>query len=128
MNSLFDRYFVVYCLCWLMIRITRWLSCPLPWLNSYLTDFLFVPATAHLTQWLMRKFILRDNTYTLPLSYILFIALYGAVVLEWIAPMISTRHTADWGDVVAYFLGALFYYFFHLRGNKAEVSFRKNRV
>ncbi|MEI6949668.1 hypothetical protein V9K67_20950 [Paraflavisolibacter sp. H34] len=95
------------------MRLSRWLQCPLPWINDYLTDFLFVPVTAHISLACMRTFIVCRNSYRYPFRYVLFIAFYAAVVFELILPRIAPVYTGDAGDVVAYFAGGFFYYFVH---------------
>jgi len=50
-----------------------------------------------------------------PIIYPLFIAFYSAIVFEGIMPGISTSYTRDYGDVLAYFLGGIFYYYVHQR-------------
>lgn len=103
----------MYCLLWCLVHFLRWVQHPLPWLNNYLTDFLFVPVIAHLSVNFTRRFILRNNAYRYPLAYPLFMALYAAIVFEYVMPLFSAVYTRDWGDVVAYFLGSLFYYYIH---------------
>lgn len=66
----------------------------------------------HLALLVTRRFILRDDTYTYPLGYLLFIALYVSVIFEGVMPRFSSSYTADWWDVAAYVGGSIFYYFF----------------
>lgn len=113
MRQLFDNFFIGYLLIWVIVRLCRILIIPISWLNDYLTDFIFIPATAHFALQVMRKFVVWDATYRLPLSYVLFFALYASFILEWLAPKFSGGYTSDWGDVAAYFLGSLFYYYVH---------------
>ena len=58
-------------------------------------------------------YIVRDESYSYPFSYLLFIALYMSVVFEWVMPQFSAAYTRDTWDVVMYFGGGLFYYFVH---------------
>jgi hypothetical protein len=88
---------------------------PLPWLNNYLTDFLFVPVVAHISLSFTRIFIVRNGSYFYPVTYLLFISFYSAVVFEYIMPKIAASYTSDIGDVWAYFLGGIFYYYAHQR-------------
>jgi uncharacterized protein involved in response to NO len=115
MKSVFKPLFVVYCLLWCMVRLLRQAQHPIPFINDYLTDFLFVPVVAHLSVSFTRRFIVRNNVYDYPLTYLLFIAFYAAVLFEYIMPEFSGVYTADPGDVLAYFSGSLFYYYIHER-------------
>lgn len=112
-NRVFDKYFLAYCLSWLVVHGLRRLNVPVNLLNDHVTDFVFVPVVAHLTLFVMRRYILRNMSFYLPLSYLLFIAVYSSLVFEWLLPLHSPRYTADRMDVIAYFAGALFYYFIH---------------
>lgn len=105
--------FLFYLLCWCAVHFFRWLQAPIPVINDHLTDFLFIPAASHLALQIMRRYLLHDAAYRLPLSFVLFFAAYASIVLEWLAPFYSGRHTADRVDVLAYFLGSLFYYYVH---------------
>lgn len=101
-----------YCLAWSVIHICRYLHHPIPLANDHLTDFIAVPAMAHLTLMFTRRFIVRNRHYSYPLGYLLFIAFYVSVIFEWIMPHVSSRYTGDWWDVASYFAGSIFYYYF----------------
>ena len=108
------RLFIpVCCLLWGIVHVGRYIHHPIPFFNDHLTDFIAVPVMAHLALTVTRRFIVRDDTYTYPLSYLLFIALYVSVIFEGVLPRLSSRYTSDWWDVAAYFGGSLFYYFYH---------------
>jgi hypothetical protein len=113
MKLLFDRLFIVYCLAWCTIHIFRNLYWPIPFLNGYLTDFIAVPAMAHVTLTFTRIFVVKNNNYKYPLSYLLFIALYVSSIFEYVMPHFHTSYTSDWWDVVAYFAGSIFYHCVH---------------
>lgn len=115
MKKLFDPLFCTYCLLWGFIHLFRWIGYPIPFLNDYLTDFLFVPVVAHIALMVIRAYVLRDAFYAYPVYYLLLIACYSAIIFEWIMPAVSTVYTRDYGDVVAYFLGGMFYYYVHQR-------------
>jgi hypothetical protein len=112
-NRLFDGLFISYCLLWIIIHVFRRLAFPIPLLNSWLTDFLFVPVVAHAAIVFSRHFVVRNKNYIYPLSWLLAIALYSAIAFEIVAPLFSSRATADLWDGVAYLLGGLFYYYVH---------------
>lgn len=113
MRRLFDPSFILYCLAWSVIHTGRYLHQPVPLLNDHLTDFIAVPAMAHLTLTFMRRFIVRNRHYNYFLGSLLFIAAYVSIVFEWIMPHISSKFTGDGWDVAAYFAGSIFYYCFH---------------
>lgn len=95
---------------WLLIHIFRWQGQPLPYLNGHLTDLIVVPLMAEICGVVLRRWIVKNRDYQLPLGYVLFIAAYVAVVFEWIMPAYSPRYTGDWLDAGAYFAGAIGYY------------------
>jgi len=108
-----DRYAVLYCCSWLLIRYTRKLQFPIPLLNNWLTDFVFVPLIAH-TSFVLGSIIFKPNgTFKYPLYQILSISLLTALVFEGILPYYTHYNTADFYDLLAYFAGGMFYYFVH---------------
>lgn len=113
MKKLFDPYFISYCLAWGFIHACRYAKQPVPLLNDHLTDLIAVPVMAHLALIFTRRYIVRNNHYTYPFAYLLFIALYISIIFEVIMPRISPAYTADGWDIVAYFSGSVFYYCFH---------------
>ncbi|SHK83175.1 hypothetical protein SAMN05444266_101293 [Chitinophaga jiangningensis] len=115
MKQLFDPLFTGYCLVWLAVHYCRQKGIILPFINGQLTDFVAVPAIAHLTLTITRQYIIRQPAYRYPLVYLLFIALYTTLLLEVIMPGFSRRYTADLLDAAAYLSGGLFYYFVHQR-------------
>ncbi|MCC5612479.1 hypothetical protein LC612_38735 [Nostoc sp. CHAB 5834] len=110
---MFDTYFLGYGLAWVIIHIFRLWAHPLPFLNSWLTDFCFVPAICHVSLTLTRFAIIHDGTYRYPFSFVMFVAIYATVLFEMIIPAFSGYGTGDVYDGVAYFGGALFFYFIH---------------
>ncbi|MEZ2442279.1 hypothetical protein AB6805_11185 [Chitinophaga sp. RCC_12] len=113
MKRLFDPFFLSYCGLWSIIHFFRYIEHPVPLLNGHLTDFMAVPAIAHLALTFTRSYIVRDESYSYPFSYLLFIVLYLSVVFEWVMPQFSAAYTGDMWDVVMYFGGGLFYYYVH---------------
>lgn len=105
-GALRDPLFIIYCALWLLIHISRWVHKPIPYLNNWLTDFLFIPVAAHLTE----RIVLRK--IKLPLSYLLIMAIYTALIYEWVYPLFSHKTTGDPLDGIAYIAGALFHYYF----------------
>ena len=108
MRKLFTPWFIICCFFWCVIHFFRAAHCPIPFFNSYLTDFLFIPVVAHVCLWFTRLFIVQNDNYYYPSWYYLFIALYASIVFEFIMPDFSVHFVRDYGDIVAYFTGALF--------------------
>ncbi|ANH81407.1 hypothetical protein A8C56_10795 [Niabella ginsenosidivorans] len=122
MSNLSKFLFTCYYCSWLIIHFFRWIHHPVPWFNNYLTDLAAVPLIAHIVLYVIREFVVHHNHYCLPLSYLLFIAVYTSIVFEGIMPALSARYTRDMGDVAAYLFGALFYYFVHQRNFRSPIS------
>lgn len=112
---LFDGLFICYCLLWVIIHVFRRLALPIPLLNNWLTDFLFVPVVAHFTIVLTRCFVVKNKNHTYPLSWLSAIALYCTFAFEIVAPLLSNKATADVWDGVAYLSGSFFYFYVHQR-------------
>lgn len=113
LEAVFDRLFVVYCSCWLIIHIGRWSRRPIPYLNSWLTDVVFIPVIAHIALVFTRRYIVRNTAYRYPLSYLLLAALYVSVIYELVFPRFHFHSVGDPLDVISYFGGSLFYFFVH---------------
>ncbi|WP_126245241.1 hypothetical protein [Chitinophaga rhizosphaerae] len=110
---------------WACIHFFRGVGHPLPFLNGYLTDFLAIPAMAHLALLIIRRSVARDPGFVFPFGWVLFVAAYVSLVMEALAPAFSPRYTGDWGDVAAYFAGGFCYQLWMKRktvvaGNKRE--------
>lgn len=112
-RKLFDPYFISYGLLWALVHYFRSTGLITPLLNGYLTDFLAVPAIAHLTVTIIRNYVLKDALYNYPFGYVLIIIVYLLFVFEYLMPAWSPVYTGDWGDVAAYGCGGIFYYFIH---------------
>lgn len=108
-----DPFFIFYCFSWFLIRFTRHSGHAIPYLNNWLTDFVFVPLIVHASS-IFGYFILHLKTpHRYPLSQILLLSLMVALVFEYIMPKYTSYNTADFMDVLAYLLGGLFYYYVH---------------
>lgn len=111
-RSLFDPVFSCYCLMYAINRLSRAAGAPLPLMNGWLSDFLFVPVVCHIAL-VLTRYLLRKPEYKYPLKYIVAVAVYSSVFFELILPAVSSKAIADPLDVVAYMGGAGFYYFVH---------------
>ncbi|SKB57705.1 hypothetical protein SAMN05660226_02135 [Parapedobacter luteus] len=88
---------------------------PIAMLNSYLTDFLFIPVVAHISLTTVRVLFKKGATYRYALLPLLVAASVTAGVMELALPKISADYVFDVGDIFAYFSGALFFYYVHQR-------------
>lgn len=112
---LIDKFFLFYCFSWIIIRITRKGDIPIPYLNNWLTDFVFVPLIAHIA-FVSGNVILRlSKPYTYPLYQICIISFLTSILFEGILPLYTPYNTFDSADIGMYFLGAAFYYYSHQR-------------
>ena len=108
-----DPYCLFYIMSWFVIRYLRNADIIVPYLNNWLTDFVFIPLIFHAVS-LIGLIIFKERyLYKFPLWLILFICFYCSFFFEVLAPRFTSYNTADWVDVLFYFLGGLFYYFVH---------------
>lgn len=78
-----------------------------PFLRNSFNDVLLIPAVLPLILWVQRKVGLRGNDAMPRAGEIALHLIIWSLVAEVLAPMLTTRATADLGDVVAYSAGAL---------------------
>lgn len=112
-KGLLDSFFITYIALYCIVRLFRHLSLPIPWVNDWLTDLLFIPVVAHFALMLGRYILPGVVSYVYPLFYLLLMALYTSLVFEFILPRYVSWAVADWKDVMAYLAGAFFYYKVH---------------
>lgn len=110
-----DCYFQFYCISWFLIRFTRISGHPIPVLNNWLTDFVFVPLIIHVAQSVSLCILSTSKPYRYPLFQILLIPVLTAYIFEYIMPRATDHHTADVWDIVCYFAGSFFYRYIHQR-------------
>lgn len=102
--------FVIY----VVIRITRSLyPVHLAFLKNHFTDLIFIPAVLGIA-YIAIKLIKRKQLIRVPVGIILFQVGLTAVLFEWYLPKYADNHhlyTADWIDVLMYFLGGVIFWF-----------------
>ena len=125
MKTIFNRWFIVSCLTWLIVITLRSMGHPVPIVNGYINDAAAIPVIANLALWFQRVFIIKNDYYVLAPWHVIFIVAYVALVFEGLLPVLSKIYTADWVDVVLYVLGGLFFYRIM---NKPIVSFRIGNI
>jgi hypothetical protein len=104
---------VSYWGCWCLVQYTRSIHHPIPFLNNHLTDFVFIPIISHFALECHKTICPDTPLKRIPLFYLLIIAAYVSVVYELILPVAGFQTRADFMDVIAYHLGAIFYYRIH---------------
>lgn len=115
-----DPYFLAYCLSWIIVRYSRTAGNPIPFVNNWLTDLVFIPLIAHFA--FCFGFLLLDlkKGFSFPMAQLLALAFMCSIFFEVLSPKYTDYNTADIFDVVCYFLGALFYYFIHQPYNNSK--------
>ena len=78
-------------------------------IRNYLADFLCLPIVLSMTLWCVQKIKNNANLILDPLK-ILVALIYLILQFECFLPLISSRYTADFGDVLSYALGAFYFY------------------
>lgn len=74
-------------------------------IDSYLDDFLFLPVVYSLVLILLRPFL--SAKFILPLPMIVLGWLCTSFFTEWLFPRLSSEHTSDPWDILAYAAGGL---------------------
>ena len=95
----------------LTIYIMQRLQIPLPAIiNNYLNDLLYIPLVIGAIEFIIRR-VKKESSFILPLGFIFFLACSYSLYFEYYLPKINPRYTADWIDVILYFLGGIAYFF-----------------
>lgn len=90
-----------------------------PVINNYLNDLLCMPIVLGAVTFVIRN-LKKDKTYQLSLFFVLFMAGYYSFYFEYYLPKVNVRYTADWIDVVLYFMGSIGFYYFQKRSNTTK--------
>ena len=101
----------------LTIYMMQRLNLPLPTIvNNYANDLLYLPLVLGAIEFIIRC-VKRDSSFRLPLCFVIFLAISYSIFFEYYLPKVNSRYTADWIDVVLYFVGGIVYFFI---GNKRK--------
>jgi len=93
----------------LTIYMAQKLMFPLPlFANNYLNDLLCMPIVLKLCQYAIR-FIKKDKHIVIPIKISFTLTVLYAIYFELLLPKFTNRYTADFIDVILYFIGLLFY-------------------
>ncbi len=101
----------------LTIYMMQRLNLPLPTIvNNYANDLLYLPLVLGAIEFIIRC-VKRDSSFRLPLCFVILLAISYSIFFEYYLPKVNSRYTADWIDVVLYFVGGIVYFFI---GNKKK--------
>ncbi len=115
MHPIKNIFFVGFSTIYLIIQSTRKLGFYIPEvLNSYVTDYLFIPLLLMFSLWLTRV-VKRDVTIKLTLPMIVISVILISFIFEYYLPQTSLLYTADKIDVLMYLLGGVSYYYIQNR-------------
>lgn len=107
MRAFMLRLFLLICICgYLLVRIdrlTHWFVFP-DIIHYYLNDLLCLPILLTLTLYVIR-FVKRDSTLKFSCLLIFGNALFYSILFEGLLPQISKTYTADFIDILMYWLG-----------------------
>ena len=111
MKTLFNPWFILGCIIWVVIYSTRKFGHAIPFINGFIDDAFAIPVIANLTLCYMRVVVIRSNYYILSPWKVTFIVAYVSLVFEVFLPLLSKRYTGDWIDALLYVIGGVFFYF-----------------
>jgi len=123
LNVLVKPYFLGSVLLYGVIRLDRatdWLLLP-EFIRYNFNDFLCLPIVLTLTVCILKR-ISHNKIIKLSPKLIFGEAILYSVMFELILPMWSLKYTADFMDVIMYFLGAYFYYGIQEVSNARQLS------
>lgn len=114
-RPLLHPFFLICLAAYLYVRLGRWEIFEVPiFVNNYLADFACMPIILTFCLVGVRK-VKRMPHFELTIVMILGMTTFYALLFEWILPTQSFIYTSDFGDVLAYFLGAGCFYLLRLK-------------
>lgn len=115
MHPIKNVFFITFSAIYLTIQLIRKLKVEIPEvINSYVTDFLFMPLLLMFSLWLTRV-VKRDLTIKLTIPMIVISVILISFIFEYYLPKTSLLYTADKIDVLMYLLGGVSYYYIQNR-------------
>ncbi|WP_299366922.1 hypothetical protein [Winogradskyella sp.] len=121
MNTTIKFYFFISVIVGVSIYIAQKQNIDLPLIvNNYVNDFLIVPICLTISLVLLR-FTRNDEDYYLRFYHVLYLALFYAVLFEYVLPQFYERYTSDRVDIMLYFLSAMLFYYLQ-RKSKAHAN------
>jgi len=94
---------------WGLIVLLRKFQIIIPFVNNHFTDLITVPMYIYLIYFVVNH--LFKFSWKPDFSFVISSVLIISVIFEVVCPMISSRYTADWKDVVCYFTGGIIYFY-----------------
>ncbi|OAB28569.1 hypothetical protein SAMN05444395_101319 [Flavobacterium fryxellicola] len=95
----------------LTIYVLQQLSLPLPSvINNYANDLFCLPLVLGAMEFTIRR-LKKDKYFKFPIGFVILLSSYYSFYFEYYLPSFNSRYTADWVDVILYFLGGLTFYF-----------------
>lgn len=79
------------------------------WFNQYWADLVCMPIVFAIALKCI-QIVKKNNTLTLSVLQVTIGAVYYALLFEFLAPQFDEKYTADFNDVICYFIGALGYW------------------
>ncbi|WP_299521505.1 hypothetical protein [Winogradskyella sp.] len=110
MNKFLKLYFTISVVIGTAIYVAQKQHFELPRIiNNYVNDFLIVPICLTISLALLRL-TRNDKGYYLRIYPVLYLALFYAVLFEFVLPQYYERYTSDPIDIILYFLSAILFY------------------
>ena len=92
-----------------------------PVINNYVNDLLCLPLLLFTMEFIIKR-LKKDKCFKFPIGFVIFLASYYSIYFEYYLPKINIRYTADWIDVVLYFIGGVAYYIFEKPDNSGVLK------
>ncbi|WP_299601096.1 hypothetical protein [uncultured Aquimarina sp.] len=103
-------YFWIFLVIAFSIYVLQQLEIRLPlFFQNYLNDLLCMPLVLSVCQLAVRK-LKNDTRILLPMPLLILVTIGYSIYFEWYLPQYDDRYTADWLDVLMYFIGMFFFY------------------
>ncbi len=97
---------------WITYTLEYFKVFTLPIVHYYLDDLLAMPVILTLVVAVQRQWVYRNPQYVLSKTQVIFAVVYISVWFEGVLPALSGKYTRDFWDMLAYILGAWFFYRF----------------
>lgn len=116
----FSKIFWISLLIFVLNQVIEANGIFIPYVHSYLDDVLCSPIVLGFGLFVQQQFTYRNLKYVLTVPMIVLFVAWYALIFEVFLPYSSARFHADWVDVLAYAVGA---YFFWKLGNRPASKF-----
>lgn len=106
MRILCNRYFLTLLLFGLLVYVSQKMGVILPFfIKNYFNDLLILP----IVLWIILAFIreVKGKESSISWGVAIVLATYYSLFFEWYLPQFHPRYTADFYDVLCYFLGTV---------------------